>query len=193
MSDRRIFLALDISDQARTACNAHIDSIRRSFPDVRVGWERAEKLHITLKFLGNTTPEALISLQERISDVGSHFHSFQLRLSQPGVFPSKSRPRILWIGVEDRSGAIDPLHKELERIAEELGFERELKRFHPHITIGRVREPANASALAVAHQERKIERVQFEVAEIVIYESKLQPAGSIYSVVARIALSPGKV
>jgi RNA 2',3'-cyclic 3'-phosphodiesterase len=188
MSDRRIFLALDISDAARAACSAHIDSLRQDVRDVRVGWEREEKLHVTLKFLGDTTSNALEELQKRISDAASQHRRFQLCLSRPGVFPSKSRPRILWIGVDDPSGSIDPLHKDIDGICRHLGFESEAKRFHPHITIGRVRELQGASEFAAVHLRTPIESVQFDVTEIVIYESKLQPTGSVYTAISRVRL-----
>ncbi len=50
---KRIFLAVDISEQARSQISDYIESLRREFPRLRVGWERAEKLHLTLKFPGD--------------------------------------------------------------------------------------------------------------------------------------------
>ena len=188
MQDRRIFLALDISDASRAACNAHNASLRRSFPDARVGWERPEKLHITLKFLGSTGVDTLEKLQGGMAAIVTRQRPFQLRLSRPGVFPSSSRPRILWIGLEDQSGAVAPLHEEIEGACVSLGFKREDKQFRPHITIGRIRDPRGAVELARSHLETEIEPVGFEVADVVIYESKLHSTGSVYSVVARAQL-----
>jgi 2'-5' RNA ligase len=130
----------------------------------------------------------LEKLQDRISEATVRQRSFALRLSKAGVFPSNTRPRILWIGTDDSSGAVEPLYEQIETECHGLGFEREGRQFHPHITIGRVREARGAAGLANAHLETKIEPVQFEVADVVIYESKLQPTGSIYSVVSRAAL-----
>lgn len=188
MRDRRIFLALDISDAARAACTAHVDSLRRNFPDARIGWERPEKLHMTLKFLGSISADMLGKLEERVSDIAADQRPFELRLSRPGVFPSSSRPRILWIGTEDPLGAVAPLYGEIEKECQQLGFEPEAKQFRPHITIGRIREPNRVKDLAQAHLKTEIEPVGFEVADVVIYESKLQPTGSIYSVVSRARL-----
>ena len=49
---KRIFIAVDIPDEARRIIASYIEELRRRFPNARVGWERPEKLHLTLKFIG---------------------------------------------------------------------------------------------------------------------------------------------
>jgi RNA 2',3'-cyclic 3'-phosphodiesterase len=188
MRHKRIFIAIDISADARRVCSDHIDCLRNEFHAVRVGWERPEKLHITLKFLGDVDDRLLNELQKYISYVASHHRTFHLKISRPGVFPSRSKPRILWLGVEDGSNVGSSLYNELDTACIDLGFKSEARSFKPHITIGRVREPEKADALARKHLERQIEPVAFEVAEIVLYQSDLQPTGSVYSVVSSARL-----
>jgi 2'-5' RNA ligase len=188
MQSRRIFIAIDISDSARAACGAHTAILRQKFPQVRVGWERPEKLHLTLKFLGSIGVGIVDDLETHISEITSHHERFKLRLSNLGTFPSKSRPRILWIGLDDPSDAILPLQSQIEDTCHRLGFEPKKRAFRPHLTIGRIKEPQKAAGLADVHMKTKIEPVAFEVAEIVIYESKLQPTGSVYSVVSTAKL-----
>jgi RNA 2',3'-cyclic 3'-phosphodiesterase len=187
MAGRRIFIAIDISDAARAVCAAHIERLRRQFPKVRVGWDRPEKLHITLKFLGDTDVDLVEQVVRGASEVAIDMRPFQLSLSRPGVFPGASRPRILWIGVDDRTDAISQLNRRVEDVCEQLGFEKEKKRFHPHITIGHMREPY--SALAKAHMVSPIEPIDFAVDGLVVYESRLLKTGSAYSVVARAMFS----
>lgn len=188
MGERRIFLAFDIPDAIRSICDGHIENLRNQFPDVRVGWEKSEKQHITLKFLGNTSNNLLEKLRDSVSEVAARHPRFSLRLSRSGVFPRPSRPRILWLGLEDRSGSMQPMFSELEDACQQLRWAKETRAFRPHITIGRVREPDDAGKLAERHLGTKIEPAEFEVAEIVIYESKLQPAGSVYSRLAALPL-----
>ncbi|HUR97667.1 MAG TPA: RNA 2',3'-cyclic phosphodiesterase [Pyrinomonadaceae bacterium] len=189
MNERRIFLAFDIPDAVRTICDGHIQNLRNRFPDVRIGWEKAEKQHITLKFLGNTGSRLLEDLNARVSEIGIRHSPFVLRLSRTGVFPRATRPRVLWVGLEDRPSGVQPMYAELESVCQELGWAKETRTFRPHITVGRVRDPDEAAALADVHLRSKIEPVEFEVSEIVIYESKLQPTGSVYSRLASIALN----
>lgn len=188
MTERRIFVAIDISQAVRAACGLHIEHLRKVYPDVRVGWEVLEKLHITMKFLGNTGRPLYDELQHGVAEIGAKHSPFSLRISRPGVFPRASRPRVLWIGLDDRPGAVMPLYTELENLCEKLGYAREPKAFRPHITIGRVRDPDKASALAETHLRAKIEPIELEVSEIVIYESKLQPTGSVYSILSAAKL-----
>ena len=188
MNERRIFLAFDIPDAIRSICDNHIQNLRNQFPDVRIGWERTEKQHITLKFLGNTGSRLLEDLKHRVSEIADRHGAFDVRLTRTGVFPRASRPRVLWIGLEDRPNQIQPMYSELDAACEELGWAKETRAFRPHITIGRVRDPDEAVALADFHLKTKIEPVEFEVGEIVIYESKLQSTGSVYSAVTSIPL-----
>jgi 2'-5' RNA ligase len=190
MNERRIFLAITIPDPVRNVCGRHIDYLRTAVPNVRVGWESTEKLHVTMKFLGNTGEDTFNALETGVSEIAAKHDAFRLRLSRTGLFPRESRPRVLWIGLEDRVQAVTPLFSELESLCEALGYPKETKVFRPHITIGRVREPDKASGLPAIHLRTKIEPVEFEVGEIVMYESKLQTTGSVYSVISIAKLRP---
>lgn len=182
---RRLFIAIDLSDAARAACVAHIDSLRREFPSARVGWERPEKLHITLKFLGPTSEETLSNLNDGIGPIVRGLGAGRLRLAHPGVFPNRNRARILWIGADDPDEFAARAYAAIEEICHPLGFESDDRRFTPHITLGRVRDPNTARGAIEAHLEAHVEPVEFEAKGLVLYESKLLPTGSIYSVVAR--------
>ncbi len=190
MSGRRIFIAVDISDAARSVCSRHIDHLRREFAQVRVGWERPEKLHITLRFLGDVEAGTMGELQEHLTETTSRHSEFKARLSDTGVFPSRSRPRILWTGVADRSNAIISIFDEVDAVCNTLGFTGELKEFRPHVTLGRLRQPGSSKDLVSEHLKAKVKPVEFEVTGVVIYESKLQPTGSVYSVVSRANFRP---
>src|SRR5688500_3039032 len=106
MGTRRIFIAIDISERARDVCTNHIENLRRAYPRLRVGWERPEKLHITVRFLGDVDDLKVPTLQSKLGAIASRNNAFRLRLSAPGVFPSPRRPRILWIGADDIDEAL---------------------------------------------------------------------------------------
>jgi 2'-5' RNA ligase len=181
MAGRRIFSAIEISEAARTACVRHIETVRQSHPNVRVGWERPEKLHITMRFLGDTSESDLEKLRVEMAEIAATSGRFRLGLSGPGLFPSRRRPRIFWIGIEDRSVAVRPIYQRIENVSRDLGYKQETRPFAPHITIGRVRQTGAPATLVDAHLSAQIEPVEFEVSSIVIYESLLQRTGSVYS------------
>jgi RNA 2',3'-cyclic 3'-phosphodiesterase len=185
---KRIFVAVDISEAARQTVAAYIENLRNEFRAVRVGWEKPEKLHLTLKFLGDCPENQLPDLEQIVAEIAARTAKFKLRVLDTGIFPNTRNPRVLWIDVEDEAGSLAKINNRLETECEKLGFARERRGFVPHLTIGRVREPNRARALADKHLENNFEPVEFEISEIVIYESKLLPTGSIYSVVSKHGL-----
>jgi RNA 2',3'-cyclic 3'-phosphodiesterase len=103
---RRIFVAIDISDEAREKVAARIAALRERFPKLRVGWERPEKLHLTLKFLGDTDDERLRSLIDSVAKTAKQIAPFHVSLTGSGAFPSERKARVLWIGVYDLENAV---------------------------------------------------------------------------------------
>lgn len=183
---KRIFTAIDISEQARQKVSNYIEALRKEFSILRVGWEKAEKLHLTLKFLGDCDERQLRVLEKAAENTAKTFFEsentakFKIQISDTGVFPSKRNARILWLGLYDQAGNLAKINKILETESEKEGFEKEKRSFKPHLTIARIREPHKSGNLVEKHLENEFEPVEFEVSEIVIYESKLQPTGSIY-------------
>lgn len=189
MGDRRIFIAVDISYDARVAIAAHIDHLRTMHSGERVRWEQVEKLHVTMKFLGKTSADRLEEVIRRVHEIAHGEEKFHLSLSGTGVFPSKAKPRIFWVGLDDPAQTLSRIAEGLNKELVPLGFEPETRRFRPHITIGRSRDPQRLSDTVQRHLEAQIEPVAFEVTELVVYESKLEPTGSRYSVVSKAELA----
>jgi len=93
--------------------------------------------------------------------------------------------------LEDPQARVAEIHHSIETVCKELGYEPEKKSFTPHVTIGRVRGAPSAAALADVHLNTRTESVAFTVSEIVIYESNLQPTGSIYMPLTRVPVPAG--
>ena len=70
---KRIFTAIDISEQARQKVSGYIETLRREFSNLRVGWEKAEKLHLTLKFLGDCDERQFRDLEKAAADSAKAF------------------------------------------------------------------------------------------------------------------------
>jgi 2'-5' RNA ligase len=186
---KRIFVAVEISDEARRNAAGYAKILRERFPAARVGWEKTEKLHLTMKFLGETDPEQLAALLEAAEDAARKISPFRLQISGTGVFPSPKQARILWLGVKGEA-ALKRLNEILESECERRGFPKEKRSFRGHLTIGRLKE--KSADLVENHLLNKFEPVEFEVGEIVVFESRLQPTGSIYSVISRHVLGGNK-
>ena len=181
---KRIFAAIDISDTARQKISTYIENLRGEFLHLRVGWEKAEKLHLTLKFFGEIDEKQLANLIEAAEKTADQIADFKLQIKDTGVFPAKRNARVLWLGIEEESGKLQKLNEILETECERFGFAKEKRNFKPHLTIARLREPNKSKELVGAHLRNEFESAEFRVSEIVIYESLLQKTGSIYSVVS---------
>lgn len=178
---KRIFVAVDISDEARYKVAGYTANLKNKFSNVKVGWDRPEKLHLTLKFLGDTNDEQLEKLKEICMKISTEFSNIKFQLSATGIFPSPRKARILWLGVKGEVEKLQKINAILETECRRIGFKKEKRDYKPHLTIGRIRQPHKARELAKAHLENNFEPVGFEVSEIVIVESKIQPTGSVYS------------
>jgi 2'-5' RNA ligase len=81
------------------------------------------------------------------------------------------------------------LQQAVETELAQEGFPRELKRFSPHLTLGRLRSPKNGATLAEALLRSDLEATRFHVREIIVMKSNLSPKGSTYTPQAVIPLS----
>ena len=184
-SPLRVFCAVELSAEVRLRVAGHIDRLRDVVPGVRVSWEREEKLHITLKFLGEIAQSRLQTLAGAASRAVRSTEPFNLALEGAGAFPARGLPRILWLGITDATGLLAQLQSNLEEECERAGFAREERPFRPHLTIARIRAPQAARKLARVHQEMGFEAMEFSVNEMVLMRSELGKAGSSYTEISR--------
>lgn len=182
---KRIFVAIDLSDEAGTLADAYVQNLRNDFRELRVGWEKKEKFHLTLKFLEEIEEKEIAALIKAVESVAAVIPAFRLQIARCGHFGK----RILWLGVFDESGNLSKFHQLLERECGEIGLPRETKRFNPHLTIARLREPHKSSGLIKTHLERDFPPVEFTVSEIIVYQSLPASAGSQYSKIKSMTLT----
>jgi 2'-5' RNA ligase len=185
----RVFCAVPLPIEIRERAIEHIVQLRQAAPDIRAGWERVEKMHITLKFLGEIEADRVASLSEATERAVSALQPFKLSITGAGAFPTPRNPRVLWLGITDHSNELARLQKLLEDECAAAGFQREPRAFHPHLTLARLRTPQGARRLAMLHQELGFAPMEFTVNEIVVIRSELTPGGSRYTDVSRHALS----
>jgi RNA 2',3'-cyclic 3'-phosphodiesterase len=181
----RVFCAIELPEEVRARAADRITRLREAVPEARASWERTEKLHITLKFLGEIAPERVEVLSGAATRAAQTIQPFMLALSGAGAFPPRGIPRILWLGIEDHSGALAQLHSQLENECEVVGFAREKRSFHPHLTLARIRAPQGARELAKLHQEIVFEPIKFDVTNLSVMRSELGPGGSRYTLISR--------
>jgi 2'-5' RNA ligase len=177
----RVFCAIELPEDLKSRVGEHIKRLRESFSKARTSWEKPEKIHITLKFIGDVEVARIEELSRAVRCAAATVEPFELTIASPGIFPPHGPPRVLWLGIEDASGQLSKLQYTLETEAARAGFPREPRPFKPHLTIARIRSPHGARELATAHRETSFEPQSFNVLELVLMRSELGPGGSRYS------------
>jgi 2'-5' RNA ligase len=184
----RLFIAIELPGTLRELVLDHINRLRQAGPEARASWARAENLHLTLKFLGDTHVSRVDVLATAVRHAASQTSPFQAQVQGCGAFPLRGQPRVLWIGVDDPTGGLTKLYRALEDECAQAGFSREERSFHPHLTVARLRQPQGARHLAEVHRQMGFQPTSFRVSELCLIRSELMSAGSRYTVIARHAL-----
>ena len=185
----RMFCAFELTVDLQTRISAHATRVREAVPDAAASWSRPENIHLTMKFFGNVEPERVAAISDATERVCEQSSPVQVAVGKTGVFPRPSRPQVLWIGVEDPSGALAKLQQRLEDEFAREGFPKEDRAFRPHLTIARIRNPHDAARLAQTHLETNFSVVDVTLNELILFRSELSSKGSKYTTVSRHNLS----
>ena len=178
MDEKRVFVAIDISEAARGAVTEHMSRLRELYPNIRARWAAAANLHITMRFVGNVDPFQLKELNECVRTTAHAFEEFELTLAETGNFGRRrDRTDTLWIGVEAADGRLGAMASALE--------DGPSRKFVPHLTIARIKDARGAGPMIEEHLSSDFQPASFIVRELVIYESTLTPTGSVYSVLSK--------
>lgn len=157
--------------------------------DAQVSWTKPSNIHLTLKFLGAVEVPRIQNVARAVQRAGSGINEFDIEISGAGCFPSTRNPRVLWIGLSEVPDALRQLYANLEDELDREGFAREKRKFSPHLTIGRLRGPKNATHLAEMLTESGFTAERFTASEVILMRSDLKPTGSIYTPQAVIKLT----
>jgi 2'-5' RNA ligase len=182
----RIFLALSFSVAATRKIAEEVDRKKAAMGEAgfRVAWVPAANLHLTLKFLGSIGEELVEGVTGACRRVAARHSPIEAKAVGLGAFPSPAKPNVLWVGV-DAPPALAALQREVEGAMVDLGFEKEERAYHPHVTVGRVKEH-RGSAADLWKSDAHI--ASSALAEIVVYESRTRSAGAEYVARARVPL-----
>jgi 2'-5' RNA ligase len=119
-----------------------IESILKAGNTTPVKWVDFESIHLTLKFLGDIESSRVGEIIEGIKNACVGISPFELKIKGLGVFPNPARTRIAWVGLVDATDELSLLQRNIESEMEKLEYERETRKFSPHLTLARVRDQA---------------------------------------------------
>lgn len=179
----RLFFAASVPSELLGSVQERVAGIKITFPQAR--WIAPANQHLTLKFLGATPEESLEDVLRTGAAVARGQQGAAVSLSKLGVFPSPRRARVLWLGVDDPAGVLATLAQGLSEALEPIGFPAEARAFTPHLTLARFKSPVKLSPdcsldLGELHS--------FEVSELGLWRSHLNPKGARYELLHKLPL-----
>jgi RNA 2',3'-cyclic 3'-phosphodiesterase len=197
----RIFIGIDLDAEIRGRISRFLEGVQGFAPDAR--WVRPESLHITLKFIGEQTPERVEAIAERLRRVTGG--EFEIRSGGYGFFPTAKAARVFWIGIH-AGPQLAELAGSIDVTTAELGIPREDRPYSPHLTLARAGgrsgspkwrkgDAPNATFAVLDKRLATMGELDFgkmTAREFILYQSQLSPKGSQYTKLQRFSLRPGE-
>ena len=178
----RAFFAVELNEASRDSACVVADALRRQPGGDAVRWVPRENFHVTLRFLGEIAPESVSGLAGAVAEeVGSHL-PFDVELGGVQVFPNRRRPRVIALDIKPHA-PLQALAESVERGVVSHGFERELRAFHSHLTLGRIRRRSPR-----LRDLPEPSATPSTVSEVVLFRSALDRRGATYHALKRLAM-----
>jgi len=181
----RLFIGVRVSMATVSALNEAVQAMRGAVGDrLRLRWIAPASYHITLAFLGWARPEVTFALRDRVAGALAGQRAFELETMGLGGFPSPVRARVLWAGMDEAGSArLTELAQRIAAAAEELGFAREERAFHAHVTLARLPVPGDIRSAIQGVSEQKFRHTWVDSA--ILFQSHMKSTGSEYEEKAR--------
>lgn len=189
---RRLFVGVRVSVQTANALAATAESLQRRAKDARIDikWVAPVNYHATLKFLGFTREDAIGAVRDALDEALVGAQPFKFRTARLGAFPSLDKASVLWAGIDGTP--LDDLATRVEGAMAGLGFAREHRPFHAHVTLGRLRESRPVRDLVLPLSEQMFSDTRVD--GVTLFESETKSSGSVYRDVHRVSFkAPEKI
>ena len=178
----RIFIGLDIPAEIRAHLTEYMERARALAPDAR--WARVEGLHVTLKFIGHVDDRAAEKIKAALRPIKAV--PFEVKFAGVGFFPNLNAGRVFWAGVESGDN-LTRLASTIDAAVEKLGFSRETKPYHPHLTLART-SSRPLRELKPLLDDPPPQFGTMAAREFFLYQSQPQKGGSKYTKLERFEL-----
>lgn len=191
----RVFIALELNEALQSHLTTVIRRVAQVLPDVH--WVAPAGIHLTLAFLGELSDERLQEAIQATESAAQQCAPFAYQLARLGIFGTPGRPRVIWMGIEEPSGALSTLHSVLNRELAQRQFEPDTRPFSPHLTLARVKAPLTSDeqkslqGLLAGPQVQLATSQRFLVQQLDVMKSELKPAGAHYTRLLACSLMQG--
>jgi 2'-5' RNA ligase len=188
MTNIRTFVAVEINQEVRRRAADLIRRLDEAGGDVK--WVETDRMHITLKFLGDVPETEVTEVCRAVAGAVEGFGSFEVRLRGAGAFPTVERPRTIWIGVDEGGDELIELQERIEAGLARLDYPPEARRFRPHLTLGRIRRGGRRLSRLTELLTRygDFDARSARICEAIVFSSELTRQGPVYMPMGRSKL-----
>ncbi len=177
---QRLFIGVRVSLATVRALEEAVQGMRPAAGGLAIRWVAPAAYHVTLKFLGWCRPEVVEAVRDRVGRELRGAKAVEIETRGLGAFPGPDKARVLWAGTD--SARLRDLVERVEKAAAELGFAREKRAFHAHVTLARLKAPGDVRKAIGSVPEQTYRRSWIDT--VVLFESKTKSNGSEYSEIA---------
>jgi len=183
---KRLFVGAQISVATANTLAGCAETLARRAKDAQVDlrWVAPVNYHVTLAFLGWTGLEAIGRVCDALGAATAGESRLIFRTSRLGAFPSLDQASVLWAGIED-GAALTALARSVGEAMAGLGFPREARPFHPHVTIARLRSPRAIREIVLPMAEQMFGDTKIE--GVTLFESETKSSGSVHRELEKIS------
>ena len=149
---------------------------------LKLRWVMNGKMHLTLKFLGNTTQGSIDNLNEALFNAVKSAKVINLSISGTGAFPVKGRPNVLWLGIKGDIDELKQLTVNINNSLEPLGFITEKREFLPHVTIARIKSNQKKIPNISNYLNTTFTELPMKIVKISLVQSESFSKGTFYTI-----------
>jgi 2'-5' RNA ligase len=188
----RLFVAVEVGPDVQRAASRTIEDLKRRTeqraPHARVTWVKPEQLHLTVQFIGHV--DAALGEQIRAALARPlRAPAFDFTIEGTGTFPPKRPPRVIWAGIGKGIDNLRSVEQEVRARLEGLAHSTDDHDYHPHLTLGRVKNPAGLRPIQLLEGLESTVFGVVRVAAVTLFESRLSSSGPTYIALGRSELA----
>ncbi len=190
MTTVRTFIAIEMPHSVMEIVRQTQQVFRQA--GIRLRWVRRENVHLTLRFLGDISIDAVPGIQHALERSAAETPAFSLQVKGIGAFPSVARPKVVWLGLQGQLQPLEDLYRRLALSLSEVGIPSENRPFRGHLTIGRVKDRIeNEHFRSLMQRMSDVQSESFIADRLCFFKSDLTPGGAVYTPLAQAKIGFG--
>lgn len=130
----RVFIGFEFDNNVKEYLNSIQQIIKPT--TFKGNFTRFDNFHLTTKYIGHVSEDEIDLLEDIIDEVSELVTAFDIKINGLGSF-DKKHSSIIWVGILKGKEYLSKVFQKIERKTVEAGFEREVRKYRPHITLGK--------------------------------------------------------